>query len=317
MPEIAAGGVVSCDRPLEGETIMSLWQICLKHLVEEFGGDFAPLKDYVFNIAQFPLLDIVAKCKVAILPASGQQVKVSVEADGDDLKDIKVSQNGDTIEIRDERRGIIGGSISRGVVISGGSIRVSSATGGSVSIVNGRVFIDGVEQETNGGGQDGKTQKREPRIQLLAPVANLEANMCGRSLLVATQSLKTVNLEAGGQSKIGLSAERAEVSVGGQSTVELAAYALEASVSGQSSMEAQISGGDLRLDVSGQSRADIDGEWAQARVESSGQSSVSTHGSCKGDYRAKASGIARIDHRGLIGGRQEKDCSDMASIRLG
>jgi len=146
----------------------------------------------------------------------------------------------------------------------GSSISISSFSGGSISIINGRVFIDGVEQKPNGGTQS-KTPRREPRIRIESPAANLDAQMSGESFLVSQQALNTV-----------------EIALSGESKASLSAMNLEASVSGQSRLDAQVSGGSLRLDISGQSAGDVAGTWTQARIDVSGMSRVHTKWQCTG-----------------------------------
>jgi len=52
-----------------------------QNILKEFEDGFSAQKNYVFDITQMPLLEIAAKCKVVIVPATGQQVKVAIDAD--------------------------------------------------------------------------------------------------------------------------------------------------------------------------------------------------------------------------------------------
>lgn len=272
-------------------------------LPREF-SDFKATQEQVFNVRGAGQLDIDASCPIAILPCDNGKVEVAIDAAADDLKDFEVSHNGDKVSLK--QKGMAGGStvvMGGGSVVIGGSSRgvtvVSNIRGGSVSIINGRVIVDGKEIKPD--GKQSSEPTRLPRVVIKAPVnSNVDAEIGGAALLFSSVAHDEVYLR-----------------LAGQTNATVTAKTLNVDASGQSSVKATVNGGDLDVDLSGQGRVETQGEFAKVKADLSGMGQIRTSGTVRGNYTADASGMGSIVHRGDVRGRVRESKSGMATIEIG
>lgn len=268
-----------------------------------YNGNFIDFADGEFNFnAQHSKsfqgvsgIDLSVSCFVGVFPSlNGETI---VEIDTDDPDDFKISKQGSTIVI--EQKQSSGSTIINGVVMGGTSFGnvVQTNVSGNVTIINGRVYINGVEQTAS---QSSKPN-RPSRIRLyLQPGLDVEADLNGSSVLASKVMFND-----------------ADIRVSGVATVGIAAKSLSLRLSGQGENYVVLKGGDLDVNVSGQGKVRVKGEFKRCSASVSGMGSVSTEGSCLGDYRANVSGMGSINHNGLVAGRVKKSVSGMGSISVG
>jgi hypothetical protein len=106
-------------------------------------------KQSVFNVREIPTLDLDLGCIVEILNGDVKQVKVTIDASDDDLKDFEVSQSGNTVSVRQKG---------------------ASSNGGGMNIIGGNISIGNIRQSV--------VSSRDyvaPKVTIFAPKANLEA----------------------------------------------------------------------------------------------------------------------------------------------
>lgn len=265
--------------------------------------EFNSAKQHRFNITK-PTLNISTFCSVGIFPSSiSNEVLVEIDADTEDLENFRVFQEGNTVVIEQinlnnsDGNVIIGNSVvMSGVTMSGNSNVRMNVNGQDIRVINGKVYVNGVQID---GGQPGKTC-REPKIRILTPVeSNLDAKIKGSGILASKVPFQS-----------------AEVQVQGQADVGLAAYELDLQVQGQGKSYFILGGGKLDIKVSGQGNVYVQGKWSNAKVSLSGMGKISTEGTCTGDYKASVSGMGEVRHSGSVMGRIKESKSGMGSINI-
>lgn len=231
------------------------------------------------------LLDLDVSCNVGVFPASVDEV--TIEVDAEDPDDFTIRREGSVLVVK-EKNSASGGVSINGINISGG---------GNMSIINGRIFVDGREVNPNGTSAPAK---RQSRIRILAPRnIDLAANLNGQSILASQVVFR-----------------KASVKISGQSTIGLAANTLKLRVSGQGESFVVLKGGELNVSLSGQGSVKVKGEYESADVSVSGMGSIETSGICKSDYEASVSGMGRIVNSGVIHGRKRKSVPGMGSVSI-
>lgn len=248
--------------------------------------DFKKAKEEIFSVCCDGALEIDVCCDIAILERTDGKVSVEIEAGHDDLLNFSVQRNDDTITLRQNG--------------SSGATITTVVSGGSVSIINGRIIIDGKEIDVGKNSISKNPSNKAPRVIIKAPPAcAIDAKMRGNSSLYST-----------------IPHEQARIAVSGQSYADVAARCLVLKVSGQSKAKAYMGGGYLDARVSGQGTARVDGSYSVVKAELSGQAVLETEGTVHEEYHADASGMAQIKHRGTVKGRVYRDKSGLAQIDI-
>lgn len=212
-----------------------------------------------------PTLVISVSCQVSIRPLSESRDRISsgtvVQTEGD----VELSQSSGTITIRQKGGASSGGGVfigdvsiggvSQSVISTGRGNVVIGGGGRNISIVNGRVFINGKEV-TEGNSET------EPYVE---PVVT-----------IYTQSCKVVDANlSGGALHASVPVDSASIKSSGGSEVRLSDVVnLEVKTSGSTEVEARMSGGGLRLRSSGSSEFNISGEIGSADIDCSGSTAI-------------------------------------------
>jgi hypothetical protein len=216
----------------------------------------------------------------AVLPSPDNQAHVKVKGE-----DVSIQKSGDQLIIKAESRNSVTFSRNGGVVISGGNI----------SMINGRIFVDGKEVSPSDNGVS-----EQPKVLVLLPsVINFDGD------------LDTCGVFA---SKVPFS--KARLSVSGSAEVGLAARAIKGKLSGSAEAYFVVKDGDLDLTISGSSSVRAKGSFSSVDITASGSSEFLTEGECKGGYRASASGCGKIKHRGSIRGQRRERTSGCGEIDI-
>lgn len=262
---------------------------------------------YEFSPGQHIELDITAACEVTINGVGDEVLTVDVE--GDDADDIKVTCNGGTLTIKHESSG--SGNITIGnISMSGGTTFVQGVSGNfSGTVISGNniymsgnggsVFINGKRIDLNESGEDYTPTK----ISVYVP-NNITTNL-------------DVAISGNGSLRSQVYLEEAFINSQGHTKVELSAGSIQAQVSGSGDLNANIYGGDLNVSISGSADVRVNGNMSKAAVQVSGSGDVYTCGTCQGGYSASVSGSGDIRHQGHVLGRVRKSVAGTGSVRVG
>ncbi len=274
-------------------------------LSTEAFGDFNSVQRHVFDVRSVPQLDIRAACDIAILPGDSNRVIVEIDAETETLEDFLVTQGGGKILIchlsKSSGNAIIGDVVIGNVVQSfSNEVRstVVSSGGQNISIVNGRVYVNGREV-TQDGSATGKPTPKAPRIRVYAPSSNLDLSLSGSASFVSAVPMVESFVYLKGSAKVGLPTE-----------------SLELNLSGSGEVQAKINGGYMTLNLSGSGSVSAVGAFSNVRVDLSGMAQVSTSGEVRGNYSVNASGMGRVSHSGRIKGSVRKNLSGMVQVSL-
>ncbi len=258
--------------------------------LQKYRGNFLECADQEFNFTGerqtflgIDGLDLQVAAHVAIFPcALGEPASVSIDAD--DLSDFTVIAKSGIISIEQKDTG-------GNVTIGYGGNRTVTVSGGNVSMIGNRVFVDGKEVS-----EESAPIKRQTRIRVALPGgSSLDAILAGSSVLA---------------SKVAFS----KLDISGEATVGLAAKMAKLKLSGLGDSYIVVQGGLLDLSVSGQGRIIAKGVFEDVDASVSGMGSIETRGDCEGTYSAQISGMGRIKHSGKVQGRIKKNISGMGSI---
>ncbi len=235
-------------------------------------------------------LDLDLSCSAIVLPSL--KSKTTIEIDTDDASQFSISQKGDCLSVKQKNAKGSGVTFNQ----AGGSTVISSCSG-NMSIVNGVVYVNGVQVDSSAQNSH---QVKPSRVRIYAAHGiRLSAQLSGSSVFA---------------SKVVFN--KAYVKVSGQSTIGFAAKGLNLKLSGQGESFVAMKGGDLKVKLSGQGSIRIKGEWDESDVSVSGMGGIKTEGNCQGDYDANVSGMGSISHSGLIQGRVRKSVSGMGSVNI-
>jgi hypothetical protein len=253
----------------------------------EFSSNFNPNVQKTFNAVDG--LELNVSSHVGIFPSTSNTV--TIEIDAEDPNDFSISYEGYTVNEKSK-----GGS-NNVVINSWGGGRSVTSFSGNVSIINGRIYQNGVEINPD---QPSSPPKRQSRIRVFAPHGvDLSAKLDGVSVLASKVVFRKSNIK-----------------VSGSATVGIATKSLKLKLSGQGENFAVLKGGELNVSLSGQGSVKVKGDYESADVTVSGQGNIVTDGNCLGDYEACVSGMGRIVHTGVINGRKRKSVTGMGSISI-
>ena len=259
----------------------------LKFADKELDGFDPTIKQ---NMVGIDSLDLMLSCDVGVFESPTDEVMILIETETPE--DFKVSKVGSVATIAQKT------SNSSTVTFSGSGRGVTVSGGQNVSIINGVVYVDGVE--VRDGQSNSNVSTKKSRVKIFAPHSiRLDAQLSGVSVMA---------------SKVVFS--KASVKISGQSTVGLAAKSVKLSLSGQGDSFLVLKGGAVTASVSGQGSVKIKGDYDSADLSVSGMGSIQTMGTCQDDYDASVSGMGSIVNSGTIKGRKSKSMSGMGSISL-
>lgn len=235
-------------------------------------------------------LKIDTSCLVrAVAAAEPNKVSLKLTADPDTLKEFKFQQSGAKVSAVQESAG------AGGLVVNnaGGAVVISGVSGGNLSVVNGKVFVNGVEVKPNS-----RPAQKQCELEVSVPRgSDLDIKLSGNAQMDSAVPFNNVSVDLSGVSK----------------AHNLTGTNLDGHVEGQSSLTAKTLGGRVRIDVSGQSSATVTGQFNDVDANVSGQSSLVTVGPVKADYRADSSGQSKITHSGGVKGRIRDRASGQSS----
>ena len=264
-----------------------------------YKGDFLKFADNELEVfdpsikqkmIEIDSLDLVLSCDVGIFESPTNEVMILI--DTETPEDFNVSKKGSVAHITQKS------SNSDNVTFSGSGRGVTVSGGQNVSIINGVVYVNGVEIRE--GQSTSNVSTKKSRVKIFAPHnIRLDARLSGVSVMA---------------SKVIFS--KASVKISGQSTVGLAAKSVKLSLSGQGDSFLVLKGGAVTASVSGQGSVKIKGDYDSADLSVSGMGSIQTMGTCYDDYDASVSGMGSIVNSGTIKGRKNKSVSGMGSISL-
>lgn len=259
----------------------------LKFADKELDGFDPAIKE---NMVGIDSLDLMLSCDIGIFESPTNEVIIMVETETPE--DFNVSKVGTVATIAQKT------SNSSNVTFSGSGRGINVSGGQNVSIINGVVYVDGVE--VRDGQSTSSAPAKKSRVKIFAPHnIRLDARLNGLSVMA---------------SKVVFS--KASVKISGQSTVGLAAKSVKLSLSGQGDSFLVLKGGAVTASVSGQGSVKIKGDYESADLSVSGMGSIQTMGTCHEDYDASVSGMGSIANSGTIEGRKSKSVSGMGSISL-
>jgi hypothetical protein len=238
----------------------------------------------------FSGLRLSLSCPVAILPSGSDRGYVFIDSGKPEDFDVQVKSGWLSVSQKQQS----GGSVTFSNF--GNSVNVTSVSG-NMTMVNGRVFVNG--QEVKPGSQAAEAEVPSRVIVHMPQRMQLSARLNGSSVLASKVTFA-----------------EAEVTVSGQSTVGIAAQDIDFTLSGQGDSYLVCQGGALEVNVSGQGTvtAKAGPSFKKVKAKISGMGSVKTSGLCAGNYDAKVSGMGSISHNGNVNGFIDKKVSGMGSI---
>lgn len=230
-------------------------------------------------------------------------------------------------EVRVEYKGLEPDEISLqrdagGLVIRGRAApSITNTSGDGRSQVNIRtsggahVVVNGKEIDP---GREGDTAEVEVTISVPSGAdVVFRSSMHGE----ATVPLREVEVQLSGISELVLGeVEKAKVDLGGTSSlvVKNLAKAVDAKISGVGKLLLEhVSQGDVSAELSGSSNLRAAGEFNSLQIKTTASARANTEGTVSGDAVFRASGASRIEHKGDVQGRTERDRSGAARISLG
>lgn len=226
--------------------------------------------------------------------------------------EVSASIDNDLIKLRGPK------SYGGNIVNNGKCVNVTSFSGGNMSIIGGRVIIDGVDV-TNA-----ESEGREDEAPLTFTVhipenSDLILGDVGR--LTCTVPVRTAELNMGKQSRLTL--EKVDFlhgSVSGQTNLhvrKLTASPLQLEASGQSHIVIEgLEDCEVDFSTSGQGSAEFQGSFSSVDISARGQTNVQTRGPVTGDYTATAKGMSSVIHCGGVAGKVYKSHKGMASVSI-
>jgi hypothetical protein len=228
------------------------------------------------------LKDLLAEVDVAV----GKSFKVVLDGDDDLVKNIEVANT-------NENEITVSGNLeqSRGGAVHISNSIVTNVSGGSISIVNGVVTINGKIITAAGEKKEFVKIKIEiPEKTDLWAYGVLNANVIG--------PCSNIYARVSGQGKFYASdVLNCDISCSGQSNCKIkkAKGKCLLRASGQSDISVQGEFGQIEASVSGQSSVNIIGKCEELSAEASGQSDIKIIGEVKNIIRQYTSGQAYID----------------------
>lgn len=259
----------------------------LNYADSEFSSNFNPNVQKTFTAVDG--LELNVSSHVGIFPSTSNVV--TIEIDAEDPNDFNISYEGYTVVINEKS------SRSNVVINNFGGSRTITSISGNVSIINGRIYQNGVEINPD---DHQSPIKRQSRIRIFAPHGvDLSAKLDGVSVLASKVVFRKSNIK-----------------VSGSATVGVATKSLKLKLSGQGENFAVLKGGELNVSLNGQGSVRVKGDYESADVTVLGQGNIVTDGVCLGDYEASVSGMGSIVHTGSINGRKRKSVTGMGSISI-
>jgi hypothetical protein len=245
-------------------------------------------------------IDLSLECAVAIVPTAAPTIQLSFFGDRKDLqKCFEIEQTQTEFKLRQKPNVTVTSQNNvcraNGAIVSvqGRSVRIS-ASGGTISMINGRVFVNGVEVGLDGNDeQSAPAPKSEVAFVIEAPSdLKLIAAMSGQNGLLVS------NVPHSG----------AQITASASAKAFLRAAQLVVEASSSASVKGQIVEGAAVLNASSSGSINIAGAFASVAATVSSAAKIATEGQVTGLYAATANSAGRIHHQGHIGGpvlRQE------------
>ena len=173
--------------------------------LQKYRGNFLECADQEFSFTGerqtflgIDGLDLQVSAHVAIFPcALGEPASVSIDAD--DLSDFTVIAKSGILSIEQKDTG---GNVT---IIGYGGNRTVTVSGGNVSMIGNRVFVDGKEVS-----EESAPIKRQTRIRVALPRgSSLNAILAGSSVLASKVAFSKAKLNISGEATVGLAAKMA------------------------------------------------------------------------------------------------------------
>ena len=263
--------------------------------------------------AKFCLEIDICHAEVTIKQSDSAKVDITLYGNSEDMDEIKVSQYGTTITIKQILHNILS-SGNGSVIYNNGGIIAS----GNNTVVIGGCFISGNQYYQ---GTNNVVKNKTPvNITINCPTdLDFDFSLSGRSKCNSTVKCNNLFLDTSGISTFSLEgANNPKISCAGSSKGFLDNQTGNIKVKSSGSSDVKITGqfDNIEARSSGSSGITIGGPASSIEAISSGSSSISTFGNCKRDYLATASGASSVTHFGEIGGRTREKRSGAASIKI-
>ena len=256
----------------------------------------------VFRVNGHPEFELTVRCNVTLHPSDRDEVYIEATGSEKLLEDLKISQHGNLIVIRQEGSG--GSCISIGgmtQINTGNSYgqQVISMNGATYINSGGNVYVNGKLIETGSNSGEGY----EPvQIEIYSPgVPSLDLNIQGSNQFNSTAPLSQAKIDASGSCRITLG--RVED--------------LNVDVSGSTRIKVGYVAGLLDVDSSGSAQLQFNGEYDRVNLDVAGSGQIETTGTCRGNYKVDAAGSCYIRHTGEILGRVRKSTAGRCQVYVG